>query len=250
MRFVVLLTILFTIPAGPLAAQSVTLPLPRVPLVVEAGVPLRLYLTRPLPMRLGAAATAKLVEPVYAFDRVVIPAGSVVQGRVAALDPVGKLVRTEAALSGDFTPLHRARVEFNAVTLPTGQTMDLHTASAVGLPTLYSEPKPPKKKAGKAGPPCNRDLHDLANRQINSQINAQLNSRTYGLGSLVRGPNKWERLQDLAYAKLPYHPQRYRRGTRFDAVLEQPLDFGTAALSRGALQDMGTAASLDRVVEV
>ncbi|HLG95104.1 MAG TPA: hypothetical protein VKX49_02200 [Bryobacteraceae bacterium] len=54
---------------------------PEVPLVIAAGVPLRLYLTKRLPKRAGAAVEAKVLEPVYVFDRQVIPAGAVVLGR-------------------------------------------------------------------------------------------------------------------------------------------------------------------------
>lgn len=110
------------------AAQEVP-----VPLTVEAGVPLRLYLTQRLPMKIDTTAKAKLIEPVYVFDRIVIPAGSEVQGHVTALDKVGKLIRTKALLGGDFTPLHRARVEFTGVTLPNGQALALHTTSTAGF---------------------------------------------------------------------------------------------------------------------
>lgn len=240
--FVVLLIL-----ASFLAAQEVP-----IPLTVESGVPLRLYLAQRLAMKIGKTATAKLIEPVYAFDRIVIPAGSEVQGQVTAFDKVGKLIRTQALMGGDFTPLHRARVEFTRVTLPNGQVMEFHTTSAAGLPTIYSEPKPSKQRKKTHNPPASNNgaLHEAATREINARINAQLDSRTYGLGSLVRGRNKMERLQDFLYAKLPYHPQRYRRGTRFDAVLEQPLDFGTATLPAAALAEVGTEASFDRAVEV
>lgn len=241
----VLIITLFLVTAA--AAQEVL-----VPLTVEAGVPLRLYLTQRLPMKIDTTVKAKLVEPVYAFDRIVIPAGSEVQGHVAALDKVGKLIRTHALLGGDFTPLHRARVEFTGVTLPNGQALALHTTSTAGLPTLYTEPKPPKQRKKGQNPSASNPsaLHEAATREINAQINAQLNSKTYGLGNLVRGPNKMERLEDFVYAKLPYHPQRYRRGTRFDAVLEQPLDFGRATIPAAALSEVGTEASFDRAVEV
>jgi len=42
------------------------------------GAPLRLYLTRKIPRRLGAPVEAKVLEPVFAFDREVIPAGTLV----------------------------------------------------------------------------------------------------------------------------------------------------------------------------
>jgi hypothetical protein len=43
-----------------------------VPLTVTAGVLLRLYLTQRAPMRSGSQVNARLIEPIYAFDRVVI----------------------------------------------------------------------------------------------------------------------------------------------------------------------------------
>jgi hypothetical protein len=249
-------------------AQSLT-----VPLAVPAGVPLRLYLTRRAPMRLGSPVIAKLIEPVYAFDRVVIPAGAAVQGSVTQLDSVSKLVRAQALMGGDFTPLHRARVEFTGLQLPDGRMLPIRTASAAGLPTIYVEPKPPKQpKPAKTPPPAaaqnqtpapgqapsqrggNPGIGTLARqeakKQINSRIDAQLNARTYGLGSLVRGPNKKERLVDFFYAKLPYHPQSYRRGTRFDGVLEQPLDFGAATLDADSMNQLGSEAPLDSVVQL
>ena len=234
---------------GNIEAQSIS-----IPLTIEAGVPLRLYLTQRLPMRLGEATTAKVIEPVYVFDRVVIPAGAEVAGRVTKLDSVPKLVRTQAVLGGNFTPLHRARVEFTDVRFPDGKTLPINTLSTTGLPTLYETPKPskPKKQSQPAHP--SSPMRELAARelkqQLNAQIDAQLNARTYGLGSLVRGPNKKERFGDFLWAKSPYRPQWYRRGTRFDAVLAHPLEFGSASIATDALRALGTPATLDRAAQV
>jgi hypothetical protein len=243
---------------------------------------LRLYLTERVPMRMGSPVSAKLIEPVYAFDRVVVPAGTVVQGSVAKLDPVSKLVRAHALMGGDFTPLHRARVEFTGLKLPDGRTLSIHTASAAGLPTIYVEPKPKPTKQTKAPAPATKSqtpaaqnqippaqnqpsaesqpqsrtkqlstlARQEAKKQINDKINAQLNAHTYGLGSLVRGPNKKERLEDFLYSKLPYRPQFYRRGTRFDGVLEQPLEFGSATLDADSMSQIGTEAPQDSVVQL
>src|SRR5271165_3554178 len=86
-----------------------------VSLTVPAGVPLRVYLTKRLPKHLDEPVSAKLLEPVFAFDRMVIPAGSDVSGKVSRLDPVSKGKRASAILSGDFTPLHEAEVQFDFV---------------------------------------------------------------------------------------------------------------------------------------
>ena len=59
-----------------------------VPLTVPAGTPLRLYLTKRIPRRLNAPVQAKMLAPVYAFDREVIPAGTEVFGTVTRLRAV------------------------------------------------------------------------------------------------------------------------------------------------------------------
>jgi len=58
-----------------------------VPLTVPAGTPLRLYLTKRIPRRLNAPVQAKMLAPVYAFDREVIPAGTDVFGTVTGCGP-------------------------------------------------------------------------------------------------------------------------------------------------------------------
>ena len=55
---------------------------------------------------------------------------------------------------------------------------------------------------------------------------------------------------DFVYAKLPYHPQSYRRGTRFDGVLEESLQFGEAKLDADSVSQVGTEAPQDSVVQL
>src|SRR5450432_1055143 len=74
---------------------------PNVSLTVSSGVPLRLYLTKRIPKRLGAAVEGKVMEPVFAFDREVLPAGSAVSGRVSAVQPVNKWQRFHSIMGGD-----------------------------------------------------------------------------------------------------------------------------------------------------
>src|SRR5450631_1233268 len=65
----------------------------QVSLTVPSGVPLRLYLAKKVSKRAGAPVEAKLLEPVYAFDREVLPAGTVARGAVNRTQPVGKWQR-------------------------------------------------------------------------------------------------------------------------------------------------------------
>src|ERR1043166_3282804 len=94
-----------------------------IPLTVYPGAPLRVYLTKRLTKRLNEPVHARLIEPIFAFDREVIPAGTEVLGRVSQLVPASKFARTMAIIGGDFTPLQQARVEFTTLMLPEGRQM-------------------------------------------------------------------------------------------------------------------------------
>jgi hypothetical protein len=223
------------------------------PLTVDVGVPLRLYITQRLSMRTGQSVRAKLIEPVFAFDRIVLPAGAEVEGRITRLDPAPKMVRIQAMLNGDFTPLHKARVQFNTVLTPDGQRLPIHTLDSIGLGTIAlpgGKTKPSKKKPAKAPPPSDPGVLGTARQQARDQINGQINARTRGLADLVRGPNKMERLEDFLLRKLPYHPQWYARGTRFDAVLQEQLAFGNAAFPPEALRSVGSQPPADTMAHI
>ena len=107
-----------------------------VPLVVAAGTPLRLYLTRRLSKRLNEPVEAKLLDPLFAFDREVAPAGSQVLGTVVGLKPLSKMQRALAIFGGDLTPLHDAEVEYRTLVLPDGRSIPLHTVETAGLNSI------------------------------------------------------------------------------------------------------------------
>jgi len=208
----------------------------QVPLVVSAGSPLRLYITKRLRMRLNEPVQAKLIDPIYAFDRIVVPAGVELQGHVTALDPVSKMTRFQAIVNGDFSPLHFARVEFTNIAMPGGQSLAVHTIDSEGLPTVFTLPRPPKKKTKQS---ADSGVLGTAKQQARQQVQQQLSARSRGVIDLVRGPDKKERAEDFLIKKLPYHPQWYRCNTRFDAVLAAPLDFGMASVPADDLKTVG-----------
>jgi hypothetical protein len=228
------------------AADKETL---KVSLSVPSGVPLRLYLTRRVSKRAGAPVEAKVLEPVFAFDREVVPAGTVAQGTVSRTQPVGKWQRMRAIVNGDFTPLRRAEVEFTTLILPDGSKLSTQTVETVGLNSIYTEPS--KKKNQRAQPQNqNGGILGTAKQTAKDRLNGEINSRSRGIADIVRGPNKKEKLVDFLWSKLPYHPQYLRRGTRFDAPLRDPLQFGFEAVKRGDLAELGSQPLPDSVVRV
>lgn len=195
---------------------------------IPAGVPLRLYLTRRVPKKPGALVEAKVLDPVYAFDRLVIPAGAVVRGRVSRVQPVSKGERVRAVLGGDFTPLHTAPIEFTTLVLPDGRTMPLETTDDVGLNSLVQPRRAAKSKP--AALPQNTGVLVTGKQKVEDAIRGQVD-RARSIPDLIRGPDKKEKLEDYLLAKLPYHPQYVRKGTRFDAILREPLNFGSEPAS-------------------
>ena len=76
-----------------------------VPMTVEAGTPIKVALDSEVRVReVGQAIHGKTTEPVYAFDKLLIPVGTVVNGKVSAIDAVPKMVRTMQATNGNFLP--------------------------------------------------------------------------------------------------------------------------------------------------
>jgi hypothetical protein len=222
----------------------------KVSLTVPSGAPLRLYLTRRVSKRVGAPAQAKLLAPVFAFDREVIPAGTLALGTVSRTQPVGKWQRMTAILNGDFTPLRRAQVEFTILRLPDGRELSTHTVETMGLNSIYVEPSN-RKKAHKARPQNqNGGILGTAKQTARDRINGAINARSRGFADIVRSPNKKEKLIDFLWSKAPYHPQYWRSGARFDAPLREPLQFGSASFKPEDLGMLGTQPAPDSVAHV
>ena len=212
-------------------------------LVVPSGVPVRLYLTKRTPKRTGAVVEAKVLDPVYAFDRQVIPAGAVALGKVNRLQPIPRRQRVRAILNGDFTPLHTAPIEFTTIVMQDGTRLPMHTAESPGLNSIVSS-RPPRKPSAAAPP--NSGVLGAGKQQVKDAIQGQID-RARNISDTIRGPNKMEKLEDYLLAKLPYHPQYVRRGTRFDAELVDPLNFGLAPVPPGYLALVGTQPPADTV---
>src|ERR1700719_3938213 len=101
-------------PANAPEAQSIAL---RVPV----GTPLQVALDREVRVKkAGQPLHGRVVQPVYAFDHLVIPVGTEVEGRIAKVDGPSAGKRTLALLNADFTPDRQIKVEFNDLRLADG----------------------------------------------------------------------------------------------------------------------------------
>lgn len=203
---------------------------PPVQLVVEKGVPLRVMLKKPLPIKkVGEPIRAYVTEPVYAFDRVVVPKGSEVDGHVVRLAPPSKLKRMEAYLNADFSPHRTFKVEFDALILKDGTRIPLHTK-------VLPDPGPVVKletNPAKAG----------AVRRARGLISQQYH---YVL-AMAKPSALWHRAKAFVWGQLPYHKQQLAAGTVFVAELEQPVDFGAVLIPEAEMGAMGHLPAMNDV---
>ena len=212
-------------------------PAQKVTLTVEAGVPLRLILVDKLPIkRQGEPVVARLVEPVFSVDREVAPPGAEALGRIVKLRKAPRRVRVMAILNGDFTPLREPEIEFDTLVLKDGRRIALRTRTLPGSDTTVRIGGGKGKKRGLAG-------------QAIDAARAQIEARKRAVIVAVRTPGKLKRLETAALNRLPYHPQSLPAGTRFNAELVAPLDFGAASIPAAQLVELSSQPAPDSVVE-
>ena len=233
-----------TVPALPLPAPSLPEASNSIPLTVPAGTPLKVALDQEVRIReVGQPVHGKIVEPVYSFDKIVVPAGSEVTGKIAGIDGVSKMKRTEAAVNANFSPYRQVRIEFDELVLADGRRLPLHTVvSPSSQGVLQFVPANAKENTGAAAEAKNAASRKIieARQEAHRQWDAAMQQ--------LHQPGKIHRLERLGVAQLPYHPQYMDAGTSFNADLQSPLDFGTEPLRAQALTAIGNAPPSGSVV--
>jgi hypothetical protein len=135
---------------------------------------------------------------VFAFDRIVVPAGSQVLGQVSRLHPVTKMRRASAILGGDFTPLHDAEVQFTTLMMPDGRRIPLQTLESTGLNTIVPlHPRKARPVQAQTG-----GILGMGKHQARTQLDAA-KDRLSNIADMVRGPDKKELAEDFLITKLP-----------------------------------------------
>jgi hypothetical protein len=199
-----------------------------VPLVLPTGTLLQVKIEKRIRIKgVGQQIAGKVVQPVFVFNREVIPVGSEMVGHIVRLNPIDRQRRFKAILNGDFTPLRTPEIQFDVLKLPDGKTMPIKT----GIASQWGAIAPPgkkmqaRKKNSLIGTTFERMQVELFNarQEIVNEINSQ---------------PKWDRLQEEAYSRLPYHPQFLPANTRLSAQLKEPLASGLETITARDLEQI------------
>jgi hypothetical protein len=203
-----------------------------VPLIVPRGTPLEIALDEEVRVKkAGQEVRGKVIEAVYAFDRVVIPTGTVVTGHITSLESISTGQRTLSVLDANFTPDHKVTLEFEDLVLANGTHMKLRTTVTPGTGNLM-EFVQAKEEGGKKG------VKQQASEQV--QAAKQRAKQTWNDAmKQVTEPGRMHRLQRYIYSQLPIHPHYLDAGTLYSAELEDPLNFGSTPLTAKMASTIG-----------
>jgi hypothetical protein len=204
-----------------------------VPMSVGAGTPIKVALDSEVRVReVGQTIHGITTEPVYAFDKLLIPVGTVVNGRVSAIDAVPKKVRTLQAADGNFSPRRDVHVQFDELVMADGRHVALATVASPapdGVLRFVSANEKAEKK---------NKVEDAAGKRV-SAARQEIRRQWSELQKQIHEPGKMHKLKRILVAQLPVHPQYIDAGTSFNADLQLPLDFGMEAVKLEALTNVG-----------
>jgi hypothetical protein len=226
-------------PSQALAASSRDPSVP-VPLTLQKGAAFNIALAHRAPIRRsGEPLQGRLVQPVYAFDRIVAPAGSVVLGHVTAIQDAPRRERVQAIMQGDFSPLRSAQVEFDTLVLGDGRHIPIQTRvspATAQVAHLEVAGERPGKRANRASRAVGN-----AKRNVEREKNQMI--------AEIRAPGRMHRLKSWLIAQLPYHRPFLPAGARFTAALKAPVLLGSARIPASELKRVGSTPPSNSVLQ-
>jgi hypothetical protein len=209
-------------------------PVPSIALQVAPGTPLKVALDKEVRIRrVGQPISGRTTEPIYSFDKLLVPAGSRVSGKIAEIDKVSKRMRTLSAMNADFSPGRKVRVDFDQLTMPDGRRLPIRTVVSpdAGALRFVAAKQPHQTKMGESKEEANGKLNQ-ARQAVQHQI-AEMKKQ-------ISEPDKMHRVERFALAESPYRPQYLDPGTSFNADLQRPLFFGSEELKPETVSKIGT----------
>lgn len=205
-----------------------------IPLNVPTGTPIKVAIDKEVRIRhVGQPIVAKTTEPIYAFDKLLVPPGSKVIGRITDIDNVSTKMRTLSAMNADFSPERKIHVEFDQLIMPDGKRLAIHTVVSPGAGVLQFVPaKGTKQSKVSEGKQAAKGKINQARQDLKQQIAA--------MKKQISEPDKMHRLERFALAQSPYRPQYLDAGTSFNADVQEALPFGSEPLNPEMVSKVGT----------
>jgi hypothetical protein len=212
-------------PAGAQTSDSVDL-------VVKPGTAVQIALdSRVTVKRVGQDIGGTLVSDVYAYDRVVFPAGARAVGHIDRFEQAPRLDRIRALAGGNFTTLRRAIVHWDALVLDDGRRVDIDGV-VTGTPGRVRRQVAGGRESADADKDADNDsLAAQARAQARAEVSQQIEQRKQQVRdaiAAIKEPGKMDRLKEALIDRLPYHPQFLGKGSVFNASLQSPVAVGSA----------------------
>lgn len=200
-----------------------------IPLTVKPGEPIHVALEKSVRIKqTGVPVKGRIIQPVYVFNRKVIPAGSILLGKVVKIDPVSRKKRLEALANGNLTPFHQAHIEFTTLVIKGGKRISVQTEVSPGTTNVVHLVAGGKeKKAGR----IKGKIAELKHQVENGKKQAIKE---------IKSPHKLKQLKALLTAQLPFHRQYLPAGTQFTATLKHPLNLGKEVVPANKMRKVGS----------
>jgi hypothetical protein len=171
----------------------------------------------------GQSVRGHVVEPVYAFDKLVIPVGTTVTGQIKKIGDVSTGKRAMAALDADFTPVHEVQVEFIELVLPEGRRIPVQTSVTPGSSQLVNFVTVGDDESKKGVKDIASEKAKEAREQAKREWDAAMQQ--------AKQPGKMHRIKRATVSQFPAHPQYIDAGTVYFAELQDSIEFGSEALT-------------------
>jgi len=215
------------------SVPSTSTPLLSIALSIPKGTPLQVALDQEIRVKkVGQPIHGRIVEPVYAFDHIVIPIGSEVTGQITKIGEISGRKRTAAALDADFTPARKVEVNFDDLVLADGRHFRLQSSVTSGSGQVIRFVAAAEGKEKKKGV---RDAASEKTKQAKEQARQQWDNAMKQL----KTPGRMHRLKRYIEAQLPVHAQYIPAGTVYFAELSVPLDFGAELMTPQMAASLG-----------
>jgi hypothetical protein len=195
-----------------------------VPLTVPKGTAIQVIIDKELKVeKVGQPVRGRVVEPLYAFDKLVVPAGTEVTGEITQLEEVSNGKRTLDALNADLSPARRVAIQFDTIALGDGKSVAVKTIVTRGSGQVMEFVSAGRQKSKRSPVDIASEKAEQAENQAKQELRRAL--------AQVKEPGRIHRGKRYLLAQFPIHSQYIDPGTVYFAELQAPLDFGTEPLT-------------------